>query len=63
MISVIQCENPTGSIALRLSIDALSCSIWYASDELRWKRHVNHSKISRLVVIFFFALFIEKKKK
>ena len=35
MISVIQCENPTGSIALRLSIDALSCSIIYASDELR----------------------------
>ena len=27
MISVIQCLNPTGSIALRLSVDALSYSI------------------------------------
>ena len=35
MISVIQCQNPTGSMALRLSADALSCSIGYASDELR----------------------------
>ena len=45
MISVIQCQNLTGSIALRLSGDALSYSIGYASDELRWKRQVNHSKL------------------
>ena len=27
MISVTQCQNPTGSIALRLSVDALLYSI------------------------------------
>ena len=51
MISVIQCKNPTGSVELQLSVDALSYSIWYASDKLRGKRQVNHSK---LVVYFFF---------
>ena len=35
MISVIQRQNPTGSIAFRLSADALSYSICYASDKLR----------------------------
>ena len=52
MISVIQCQNPTGSIALRLSANALIYSIWYASDKLRWKRQVHHSKL--LVSFFFF---------
>ena len=28
-------QNPAGSIALRLSLDASGYSIWYASDKLR----------------------------
>ena len=49
MIIVIQCQNPTGSIALQLSVDALSYSTWYACDKLRWKCQEKYSKS-----IFFF---------
>ena len=56
MISLVQCQNPTDSIALRLSVDALSYSIRYASDELRCKRQVNHSK--SVVFFFFFFFFV-----
>ena len=58
MISEITCKNPTGSIALRLSEDALSYSIWYASDELRWKRQENNLKSVVFFFFFFFFFFI-----
>ena len=41
IISVIQCKNPTGSIALRLSADALSYSIFAKSGNREFAKSSN----------------------
>ena len=64
IISTIQCQNPTGSIALWISADALSYSIWYAALRvlINSRFGVSYSNFSFLTPTFW-VVSIEKYGK